>query len=249
MSKKQYSWITNVALILGVVSAFLYQRSDVPHAFSLALGIAAAVISVATYFYNQFVGEGAPQVERSKDVDVVALSAHGTYFVAEVKQSAQRRVSLLLGYEEEIKLAELRSAAQRKLVGRIRGLTALLEAQRNAELERQADYMQQYLQQNNASRRLRYRFPSDSRLMEPEVELSPREAAACYRQIMRDLVNDDGMQEWAFHLDPKGGLRVSGRKHHPQVKDESENVDIKLDVRAELESGQLSDPDVKEQSA
>jgi hypothetical protein len=78
--------------------------------------------------------------------------------------------------------------------------------------------------------------------MEPEVELSPREAAACYRQIMRDIVNDDGMQEWAFHIDPKGGLRVSGRKHHSQVKDESENVDINIiieDVRAELESGQF----------
>lgn len=255
MSKKQYNWLTNIALVLGVVSAFLYQRADVPHAVAIALAVAAGVLSVGVYFYNQFAYRSASGVKVDADFDMVVVAADGKGMLAEVKQEEVKqhegRRFVLLGFEEAIKVAEMQVAMQRSVVNRIRGLSLLLEAQRKAELEKTAAYMQQYLQQNNAARRLRYRFPGDNRLMEPEVELSPREAAACYTQIMREIVSDAKMQEWDFVLDAKG-LRVSGKKYQPGVEDEAGHVDIHWvieDVRNELEGRDLIDPDFREQRA
>ena len=258
MSKKQYTWLTNVALILGVVSAFVYQRAYVPHATAIALAIVAGVLSVGVYFHNQFACRGTSKVKSSADFDLIAVGTGGKHFLAEAKgievKPREGRKLVLLGFEEAVKLAEMQAAMQRTVVDRIRGLSLLIEAQREAELEKTAQYMQQYLQQNNAARRLRYGFHGDNGLIAPEVELSPREAAACYAQIMREIVTEGSMKEWEFRVDRKGGLRVSGRRYEQEDEDQdqSEHVDVHWviqEARAELEGRHFSDSDFREQRA
>jgi hypothetical protein len=213
MSKNSYNWLTNAGMLLGILSAWLYQRAEVSHVFAVALAVVAAILSIGTYFYERFFPKSAEKVEVLIAPAVVTANESGGGVVREIK--AAPGVKLVAYREQEIMLAEFRAATQRTLVDRIRDLASMIEAQRNTEMERTTAYMQRYVQHNNAGRRLRYRFPTDNRLMEPEVEMSAREAAVCYRQIMRDIVDSNDDTEWDFTVGPKG-LRVSGKKHHPR---------------------------------
>jgi hypothetical protein len=223
MSKGSYNWVTNVALVLGVLSAFLYDWARVPHAFAIGLAIIAGVMSVGAYFYNRFSCDKASKADvetASPCQEIVVVGPDGTEAI-DMRLHGKLRPSRLeiIGTEgivEEIKLAEYRVAMQKTLVERIRDLTSLLEAQRKASAERTAAYMQQYLLESNAARRMRYRFPAETRLMEPEVEMSPKEAAECYRQIILGLAGEDRIADWEFVIDANG-LRVRGKKYQPDI--------------------------------
>jgi hypothetical protein len=77
--------------------------------------------------------------------------------------------------------------------------------------------MKAYTVHNDAGRRMRYHFPADKRLMTPEVELSPKETAACALEIIRKLAIEDRLNEWEYLFDAKG-LRVSSKRlHHARV--------------------------------
>jgi hypothetical protein len=213
MSKKFYNWLTNSGMLLGIFAAWLYQRAEVSHVVAIAVALLAASLSIGTYFYDRFSSKYEEKAEVPNALSVVIANEIDRSIVEEVKSA--ERTKLVLNHEHEIMLAEIQAAAQQALVDRIRELGSIMEAHRNGEMKQTAAYMQHYVQHNNAGRRLRYRFPTDKRLMEPEVEMSPREAAVCYKQIMRDIVDSNDDMEWGFTVDTKG-LRVSGKKHHPR---------------------------------
>jgi hypothetical protein len=262
MSKRSYNWLTNVALVLGVVSAFLYERTSAPHLLAIAMAVGAGAISISTYLYNQLSCRRTPRedqevVSLSEDkhsgFDAVAVDAHGKEVVAAEMNMYERHAEMI----EAIQLADYQVAITKTFDERIRVLTSLLEAQRRASGARTAAYMQQYLLKNNAARRLRYRFANEKSLMEPEVELSPNEAAACYTQIMREMAGDDKMKYWDFVVDANG-LRVSEKKPQEEIyqeeiyQEEIYEVDIELllhDPGHDLEARQLIDPEISEQRA
>jgi hypothetical protein len=213
MSKKFYNWLTNAGMLLGILSAWLYQRAEVSHVVAITVALVAASLSIGTYFYDRFSAKYEEKAEVPNTPNTVITNEMGHTIVSEVTPA--RRMQLVLNHEHEIMLAENQAATQRALVDRIRELGSIMETHRNAEMGRTAAFMQHYVQHNNAGRRLRYRYPTDKRLMEPEVEMSSREAAVCYKQIMRDIVDSTDDMEWDFTVDTKG-LRVSGKKHHPR---------------------------------
>jgi hypothetical protein len=50
--------------------------------------------------------------------------------------------------------------------------------------------------------------------MEPEVELSPNEVAACAVEIIRNLALSDDLNKWEYDFGSKG-LRISLKRGHP----------------------------------
>jgi hypothetical protein len=246
MPKSLYNLLTNIALILGIVSAWLYQRSHLPHAFSLSLAVIAGFLAVGTYFLNWYIGDRVgpsasdliAKVQNHLSEGERSKSLARTNFQGRVIRQldlSEERLALLLEREAQVKLAELQAKAQRDLVKRMRELNLMVEAQRLTELEHSASYLEQYLQHVNFERRLRYRFPTETRLMEPEVEMSPREAAICFKKIMHDMVNSDEEIEWGFKVDHKGSLHISGKRRRP--KPVREGIIVLLDEQLESEDG------------
>jgi hypothetical protein len=203
MSGRIYSWIANGALVLGIASAFLYDSAKVPHVLAVAAGIVAGMTAVALYFWNQqeckkkgnkeaqeVVVETAPKLEAAKkDADIVATWAKALTQTATL--DLQKRI-----------LAELwRTHVAPDVV--------YFHAHANASRKWMANY---YVHQGFLpGRSLRYAFPKETRVMTPEVELSPREAAACAIEIMLNLAIQDKLNEWEYIFDAKG-LRVSMKR-------------------------------------
>lgn len=204
MSKQAYNSVTNVALLLGILSAFLY--SHIPHEVAIGLAIIAGVMAVGAYFYNAFASrQTAVHEEASCDRNDHRPSA------AEVvvhDTASNTRVGINVA-EHNRHMPDLDAIA---LVGKWAShdlISAYMEQKLSFDAKRKDAFMHHYLLRNNAGRRLRYQFEADNRLITPEVELSPKETASCAAEIIRELTSDG--KEWSFAFDSKG-LRVSPKK-------------------------------------
>ena len=93
MSKNSYNWLTNAGMILGILSAWLYQRTEVPHVIAIALAVVAAILSVGTYFYDRFFSRSAEKAEVPIAPNIVIANESGAG-VAEVKSAP--RIDLVL---------------------------------------------------------------------------------------------------------------------------------------------------------
>lgn len=116
-------------------------------------------------------------------------------------------------------------------------LSLYLEHMLSLEAKRKETLMQHFWH-HHAGRRLRYHLGAENHLMTPEVELSPKETAACAAEIIRDLSGDG--KEWDFAFDAKG-LRVSRRKTLSNVyavfNDDETDIDDEDDFRQGSEDG------------
>jgi hypothetical protein len=201
MSGRIYNWIANGALALGIASAFLYDSTKVPHVLAVAAGIVAGITAVTLYFWNQqeckkkenkeaqeFVVEIAPKLEAAqKHADIGATLAKGLTQTATL---------------------DLQNHILTKLT-QVTPDVIYFHAHGNASRKWMANY---YVHQGHSyGRSLRYAFPKETRVMTPEVELSPREVAACAIEIMLNLAIQDKLNGWEYVFDAKG-LRVSMKR-------------------------------------
>ncbi len=200
MSGRIYNWIANVALALGIASAFLYDSAKVPHVLAIAGGIVAGVTAVALYFWNQH--ESKKEEVRKTAVEVpkrleFTVTKEASDDVAAIWTKALTQTATL-ELQNRI-LADLwRVQVEPDIV--------YFQGHGNASRRWMASY---YANQHRfAGRSLRYAFPKETRVMTPEVELSAREAAACALEIVLNLAIQDKLNEWEYVFDAKG-LRVS----------------------------------------
>ena len=195
-------------MLIGIVSALLFDSGKVPHAVAGTIGIAAGVAAIAMYFWNQ---------SRSK-----ADEESATKVEAELDRKAEvaREVKSMPTYDLAWVIANRLSSGQIKPFYTSKHFESFLEAAvlnadaRTAEAYRRKRaclYLTDYAQHH--ARTLRWQMPKDSSLalMQPEVELSPNELAACALEIMHNLALSEDVKVWDYTLGPKG-LRVSVRK-------------------------------------
>jgi hypothetical protein len=186
MSRVSYNLITNVALLLGIASALLYSR--ITHEIAIGIAIVAGILGVGAYFYNSFASRKSELHEPVADkVD---------------DGNSPDVVGIWTGSHPTV----ISYRAQNKL-------SLYLEHMVSLEAKRTETLMQQFWR-HHTGRRLRYRLGAENHLMTPEVELSPKETAACAAEIIRHLSGDE--EEWDFAFDAKG-LRVSRRKTQSNV--------------------------------
>ena len=230
MTKKTYSWTSNGAMVLAIASAFLYDSGRVSHTFAIALGVVAGAIAIIIYFSNQ-ASSFKPEYELPKQGVVSKQTPAPNDEPATVESSSTRQIAL----HTEERLQKLQQTRARLLVDANVLNRIVLESLRGSggtceEAVEDAPFrwlegsryrydvwMKAYTLHNDVGRRMKYHFPADKRLMTPEVELSPKETAACALEIIRKLAIEDRLNEWEYLFDAKG-LRVSSKRlHHARV--------------------------------
>jgi hypothetical protein len=206
MSKQAYNLVTNVALLLGILSAFLY--SHIHHEVAIGLAMIAGVMAVGAYFYNAFASCTAVHDEASCD-----RNDHGSspaeVVVHDTASNTRVAIDVAVAAQHNRPMPDLDAIALVGKWARHDLISAYLEQMLSFDAKRKDAFMHHYLLHSNAGRRLRYQFEADNRLITPEVELSPKETASCAAEIIRELTSDG--KEWSFAFDSKG-LRVSQKK-------------------------------------
>jgi hypothetical protein len=215
MSKKTYDWLTNIAVILGVASAFLY--SHVPHRFAISLAVIAGLLSVGVYFYNQFFRPKSDKCEEKAEAKELTKLEEDQMLVSleQRKFEARQRIVAAEKQIEMLRIAQMELESQRMFALRQREMMLLLESKFRLERTLSAsEYMQHFMLHSIFARRLRYNFQSEKGLVSPEVELSPNEAAQCYMEIIRQMTGDEKIKGWDYVIDARG-LRLSEARPEP----------------------------------
>lgn len=201
MSKRLYSLITNVALLLGIASALLYSR--ITHEIAIGIAVVAGILGVGSYFYNSF-ASGKSECHEA----IIDKVDDGNILNMAVMRAGLHPTVIELRDADHIAV-DYHLIATRDLYRAEKQLSFYLEQMLSLEAKRKETLIQPFWRHLSGGRRLRYHLGAENHLMTPEVELSPNEAAACAAKIIRDLSGDS--KEWDFAFDAKG-LRVSRRK-------------------------------------
>jgi hypothetical protein len=209
MSGRIYNRIANVALLLGIASAFLYDSGKVPNWLAIAIGVVAGVIAVAVYFWNQHKEKKDETAGPGQVAEIVA---------AETALKPKRiEIELMTKAAAELGVLAAMEAASVNLshyvAARVAHRMLYHDLSARHELWHVGPSAQKWLSLYSPpevypGRSLRYTFPKGLRLMTPEVELSPVETANCVVHIMRTLAIQDRLNELDYVFDEKG-LRVS----------------------------------------
>ena len=218
MSKRLYSLITNVALLLGIASALLYSR--ITHEIAIGIAVLAGILGVGAYFYNSFASQESESHENDISHDMVGMQAGSRPTVIALKN-----ISHIAMYDHVILAPDIYGAEKQ--------LSLYLEHMLSLDIKRKEILMQNY-RRHRAGRRLRYHLGAENHLMTPEVELSPKETAACAAEIIRDLSGDG--KEWNFAFDAKG-LRVSRRKTASNVYADFNDDETDIDDEGDFSQG------------
>ncbi len=204
MSERTYNRLANILMLIAVGSAVLFDSGKFPHVVVGMVGVLAGVAALALYFWNQHeVSEKEEESDSSQQEATVAVVK-----AAEAKPPGSTRNRGVRFFVDDFLIAEKPIAVRTNDVWRIAALDTL-----NRRVMAQA-WLAHY--SDNYARTLRWSAAKGEArvLMQPEVELSPCEVAACAIEIMRNLaVSDDFNSEWEYSFGPKG-LRVSLKKAH-----------------------------------
>jgi hypothetical protein len=226
--------LANILILIGIASALLFDSGKVPHVFVGTIGVIAGVATIALYFWNQYhieakkeangaeiktEAEVKPVVESKPEVAVVRRNTAATNLEA-LKAREKAWKSAAEGFELAVWDTKLCDAR-------------MIDAYRR---ELAAHHWLVYYDVHQA-RTLRWHVPKDAslKLMQPEVELSPKEVAACAVQIMRYLALDEDLKGWEYVFDPKG-LRVSVKKAHSIRPEPISQEDFDFEPTASLAS-------------
>jgi len=216
MSERAYNRVANILMLIAIASAVLFDSGKLPRAVVGAVGILAGVAALALYFWNQYeIGE----VKKAADSSQKGMTPAETKAVeSRPVNDAERGIRISLDAFLMANAAEHLRAGE---ILTVRGIDVwarqtkfhndALEAYRRRVAQ---TWLSHYSE--NYARNLRWSFArGDARaLMQPEVELSAKEVAACAIEIMRSLaIPDDPNREWEYSFGPKG-LRVSLKKAH-----------------------------------
>jgi hypothetical protein len=206
MSARVYNLISNGALLLGIASAFLYDSGRAPNWVAIAMAVTAGAVAVTLYFYN---GErcGVVAKEKTPDSSVAVVKSQAD----DVKiANSVRTVSVTWSKTDAARILEVQ---RRVLID----LEATSRAMQTSRMVVPREWMNAYHASHHfPMRNMRYAFPKEVGMMTPEVELSPRETAACAIEIIRNLAFADKLNEWEYVFDAKG-LRVSMKRGYSRT--------------------------------
>jgi len=197
MSDRAYNRVANVLMVIGVTSALAFDSGKVPHIVAGGIGIIAGVGALILYFCS---GAEAPKKEEVKTAQTERLKARDVV----VSSADPKKVFFDSG--------ALYDAYFSRNVPVLHAHHAI-EAYRR---ERAQLWLSHYAL--NHARKLHW-LVIDARgackpLMEPEVELSPNEVAACAIEIIIGLAKSDKGNRWEYSMGPKG-LRLAARRSSP----------------------------------
>lgn len=221
MSERTYNRLANILMFIAIGSAVLFDSGRLPHRVIGTIGILAGVAALALYFWNQYqVSEKKKGLHSSQQEGGVVEVA-----VAEGKPAkGAPGVSHFFFDDPSFRDKEVTRPGD---FWRIAIFDKALEEHHRSVAQAWLD-----LYSKNYARNLRWSFAKgDTRtLMQPEVELSPKEVAACAIEIMRNLAISDQLKgEWEYSFGPKG-LHVSLKRVHssrPVISEEDfENADF-----------------------
>jgi hypothetical protein len=235
MSKKAYNWLTNVAIILGVAGALLYDSPRVPHFVSIALAVIAGLLAAGVYLCNQFLRTKAAQTEKlaldlREDARLASAGvgkstmAMRAYAESQIERAHDTVMSQHRQAIEALVEAEMKLAAQREVANRQKGVLLILDGMdvKLEQTKRAASFMDQFLEHSVFARGLRYNLEGEKSLLTPEVELSPMEAALCITDIIRHVSSDPRMKGLDYRVDQHGlhlsqGRQTQRRGHHVEM--------------------------------
>lgn len=211
MIERMYNRLANIAMLIAILSAVLFDSGKFPHVVVGTIGILAGVAALVLYFWNQ--REVSEKKEVSHPSQQEGAVAELTAVAGKAVQGTTQGGHLLLMANEAmaVGVGDLWQVA----IG-----NNTLEAYRRRAAEA---WLAHY--SDNYARNLRWSADKgDSRvLMQPEIELSPKQVAACAIEIMRNLaISDELNGEWEYSFGAEG-LRVSLKKAHsarPRVPQE-----------------------------
>lgn len=201
MNSRAYSLISNAALLLGIASAFLYDSGRVPNWLAIAMAVTSGAGAVALYFYNRERCDVVLPKEKTPGHPVAMVKSHDDVKIA----NTVRTVSMTWSKTDAARILEV----QRRV---LMDLEATSRAMQSSRMVVPREWMSAYHSSHHfPMRNVRYAFPKEVGMMTPEVELSPRETAACAIEIIRNLAFADKVNEWEYVFDAKG-LRVSVKR-------------------------------------
>jgi hypothetical protein len=188
-------------MLIGIASALLFDSGKLPRVVVGTIGIVAGLTAMVLYFWNQRQSAAKEKLSVKAKAPVGSIAEPNTE-IASANNSVVPR--------DEVALKALgRNAADVWRVTRDADFHAI-EAYRSEAARLWVSYYAA-----NHARTLRWRVVKDPSLalMQPEVELSPNEVAACAIEIINNLAIADDLKEWEYVFGAKG-LRVSVRKAH-----------------------------------
>jgi hypothetical protein len=223
MSDRVYNRIANILMLVGIGSAVLFDSGKVPHSVAGGIGILAGVGAIALYFFNK--GEAAEQ--EKKDVGSVGeREVRPRESEAEVQE---RVISILRQTDWERVLARRYGHSLKKSDAMAAWYCEALgsSAYDVEDYRRQIARVWSSHYAMHHARTLRWHVAKDASLalMQPEVESSPNEVAACALAIVWNLSIADKFNEWEYTLGPKG-LKVSIKSFRPDVPSRSSQEDF-----------------------
>jgi hypothetical protein len=213
MSDRSYNRVANVLMLIGVASALAFDSGKVPHVVAGGVGIVAGVGALLLYFCSS---AEAPQKEEVKAVQPASVKVEGVSVGSSVSNkvfldagavygSLLRDVPVLYGHNH----------------AKYNWGQALWRTEANAIEAYRRETAQLWLSHYamNHARKLQWHVinahgAGKHGLMEPEVELSPNEVAACAIEIILGLAKSDKGNHWEYSMGPKG-LRVAARRSSP----------------------------------
>lgn len=202
MSERVYNRLANILMLIGIASALLFDSGKLPRMAVGIVGIIAGLAAMALYFWNQH------QIQAKEKLSAKAKAPVGPIAEDNAENSAGKNSVVPISKEALKALDAWRNAAD---IWRDADFNAKdVRAYRRETARR---WLSHYAA--NQARTIRWRAVRNSSLplMQPEVELSLNEVAACAIEIINNLAIDDDLKEWQYDFGAKG-LSVSVRKAH-----------------------------------
>jgi hypothetical protein len=209
MSERTYNRLANTSMLIAIVSALLFDSGKFPHVVVGTIGILAGVAALALYFCNQ--REVSEKKELSQPQQEGAVAELEAVEGKAIQGTTQGVHFLTQGVHFRLMADEARAVG----VGDLWQIAIANNALQAYTRRRAAEAWLAHYSDDYAPNLRWSAAKGDSRvLMQPEVELSPKQVAACAVEIMRNLaILDELNGEWEYSFGAKG-LRVSLKKTH-----------------------------------
>jgi hypothetical protein len=232
MTDRAYNRTANALMLVGVASALAFDSGRIPHVLAGCVGGIAGFGALILYFCGS--KETAAKEEAVKEAPIPASTDAGVMSVTGAAMELQKTASIdaLIAYnlmfgakDPGFFVYDAFSARRHRVASAWEAHADGIEAYRR---ETAKMWLSSYALDH--ARKLHWSViaaASNKTLMEPEVELSPNEVAACAVHIIRALAIGADANRWEYALGPKG-LRVAYRGSAPMevVREPQEDFDF-----------------------
>jgi hypothetical protein len=213
MTDRAYNRVANALMVIGVASALAFDSGRVPHIVAGGIGIIAGVGALILYFCG---GAEAPKKEEVKTEQMESLKARDVV----VSSADPKKVFFDSGALHDAYFSRNVPVLHAHHHGKHTWAQALWKTDVDAieAYRRETAQLWLFHYALNHARKLHWLVIDASGackpLMEPEVELSPNEVAACAIEIILGFAKSDKGNRWEYSMGPKG-LRIAARRSSP----------------------------------